>query len=260
VPYTGAMRICSALALAFTLASAPAWAAPAEVHLAIRNGRVTLTAKDATVSQILAEWARVGQTKIVNAERVPGGPLTLQFTNLPEDQALDILLRAVSGYVAAPRDTPAPTLSHYDRILVLPTAVAARPPASSAPVFSQPAVIRQAPPEDDQDRPGADVIMPARGPIFQTFPQPQVAPQPQSPAPTSSAVPGVILQPPPQTRPQVVVPETIPQNEAPPQAAPFSTTPGTPTTPPVGTSAPGVIVPAPVPPGQAPRVRPSPNN
>ena len=49
-------------------------------------------AKDATVRQILAEWARVGQTKIVNVERIPGGPLTLELNNVPEAQALDILL------------------------------------------------------------------------------------------------------------------------------------------------------------------------
>ena len=59
----------------------------------MQNGRVSLVAKDATVRQILAEWARVGQTKIVNVERVPGGPVTLELTNVPEAQALDVLLR-----------------------------------------------------------------------------------------------------------------------------------------------------------------------
>ena len=34
------------------------------------DGRVTISAKDATIRQILAEWARVGQTRFVNAERV----------------------------------------------------------------------------------------------------------------------------------------------------------------------------------------------
>ena len=45
----------------------------ADVQLIIRNGQVSLVAKDATVRQILTEWARVGQTKIVNVERIPGG-------------------------------------------------------------------------------------------------------------------------------------------------------------------------------------------
>ena len=75
----------------------------ADVQLTIQDGRVSLVAKDATVRQILAEWARVGQTKIVNVERIPGGPVTLQLTDVPEQQALDMLLRSVSGYLAAPR-------------------------------------------------------------------------------------------------------------------------------------------------------------
>ena len=77
--------------------------AAADVQLTIQDGRVSLIAKDATVRQILAEWARVGQTKIVNADRIAGGPLTLELTNVPEQQALDVLLRSVSGYSLAPR-------------------------------------------------------------------------------------------------------------------------------------------------------------
>ena len=34
--------------------------ASAEVQLSILNGRVTLKAKDATLRQIMQEWARVG--------------------------------------------------------------------------------------------------------------------------------------------------------------------------------------------------------
>ena len=75
----------------------------AEVQLTMSAGRVTLSAKNATVGQILAEWAKVGQTKIVNAERVPGGPMTLELANVPEVQALEILLRSAGGYVLAPR-------------------------------------------------------------------------------------------------------------------------------------------------------------
>jgi len=32
------------------------------LQLTIQDGRVSLIAKDATVRQILAEWARIGQT------------------------------------------------------------------------------------------------------------------------------------------------------------------------------------------------------
>ena len=95
--------------------------ARAEVQLTIQNGRVSLVAKDATLKQILAEWAKVGQTKIVNAERVTGGLVTLQLTNVTEQEALDVLLRSVSGYVAAPRPITLANASRFDRILVMPT-------------------------------------------------------------------------------------------------------------------------------------------
>ena len=84
-------------------ALAAASTASADVQITMRDGRVSVIAKDATLRQILAEWAKVGQTKILNADRVPGAPLTLQLNNVPETQALDTLLRTVSGYVASPR-------------------------------------------------------------------------------------------------------------------------------------------------------------
>src|SRR6266536_4742921 len=109
-------HIASIAALSCLLAT-PAFA---EVQLTLQGGRVSIVAKDATLRQILTEWSRVGQTKIVNIDRIPGGPTTLELRNVPEEQALDILLRSLSGYVAAPRPVQfaAPNLSRYDRIVV----------------------------------------------------------------------------------------------------------------------------------------------
>jgi hypothetical protein len=73
--------------------------ASAEVRVTIKNGLVTIAANGATVREILAEWARVGQTQIVNAERVTGAPISMQLTDVPEARALDIVLRSVSGYL-----------------------------------------------------------------------------------------------------------------------------------------------------------------
>ena len=84
-------------------AAGPRSPASADVRSPSTNGRVSLSARDATVRQILTEWARVGQTQIVNVERIAGGPITIEFTNVPEAEALDMLLRSVSGYMAAPR-------------------------------------------------------------------------------------------------------------------------------------------------------------
>src|SRR3954468_11207547 len=108
-------------ALALSASLAFALPANAEVQLSLRDGRVTLVARDATVRQILAEWARVGKTKIVNGERIPGGPLTLELKDVPEAEALDVLLRTLSGYIAAPRAALVADASLYDSILVMPT-------------------------------------------------------------------------------------------------------------------------------------------
>src|SRR5678815_3687052 len=99
--------------------------ASADVQLTMQSGRVSLIAKDATVRQILTEWARVGQTKIVNVERLPGGPITLQLDNVTESQALEILLRTLSGYITAPRPVDVANLSHFDRIIIMPTLASA---------------------------------------------------------------------------------------------------------------------------------------
>ena len=107
----------------------------------MQDGRVSIVAKDATVRQILAEWARVGQTNIVNVDRVPGGPLTLELTNVPEAQALEVLLRSLSGYITAPRTAgaaePVAIRSHHRHA---DAGVAPRPAPSAAPpppVFNQ---------------------------------------------------------------------------------------------------------------------------
>src|SRR5688572_29508220 len=186
------MRMTRTVAAGMCLVFLTASAASAQVQVSLRDGRVTVVATNATVRQILAEWARVGQTKIVNAERIPGGPLTLQFTNVSEQEALDILLRSVTGYMAAPRAVAVDTLSRYDRILVLPTAATARPPvaAAPAPVFQQPPQ-----PRVDDDRDDQPSIVQPRGPLFPTFTQP----------PQGSAQPGGATATPGMVQPPVVV-------------------------------------------------------
>ncbi len=99
------------------------------VSLTLRDGRVTLITQNATPAAILAEWARVGQVKVVDAERVPSTPLTLRLENVPEREALDIVLRGAAGYIAAPRAQPlAGSASRFDRLIVM----ASSPGASTA--------------------------------------------------------------------------------------------------------------------------------
>ena len=223
--------------------------ASAEVSITLQNGRVSIVAKDATPRQILAEWARVGQTKIVNVERIPGGPMTIELTNVPEGQALDVLLRSVSGYLAAPRAVAAANLSIFDRVIVMPTSAAPRPPVSAqppAPALPQPQFAQPAPPaDDDADEPPApNVPGPARGaPVFNSFPPPQATTPSQNPQAGFTARPGQVAPQPQQPQ----QPGGVPQQPV--------TYPGAPTPPPAGgVSTPGMIV-AP-PPSQQPAGQP----
>jgi hypothetical protein len=120
-------------------------AAAGELRLSIANGRVTIVARDVTIQQILDEWGRVGQTKIVGAERLTGPAVTLELHDVPEGRALESLLRSASGYIAKPR-SGTDGASSYDRILIMPTS---RPPAMSA-----------APPSFNTPRPQPQIVMP----------------------------------------------------------------------------------------------------
>jgi hypothetical protein len=197
--------------------------AHAEVRLQMQNGVVSLIAIDATVREILAEWAKVGQTTIINGEQVTGGPISLQLTDMPEDRALEIVLRTVSGYVAAGRMTATPNASRFDRILVMPVsnpprnASPAPPPFVTSPASQQPQFAPPPLPDEDADDqvPPPNQVSQPRGPVFNPFP-PAVPPQPQgegSPTPQQQptpspgvARPGMIVQPPQQQQPGQVQP------------------------------------------------------
>jgi hypothetical protein len=107
--------------------------AEAQLTLSISNGRVSLDAKSVPTRQILAEWARIGGTKIVGGEKITGAPLTLKLVDMPEKQALEIILRNVAGFMAAPRQaSAAPGESTYDRILIMATSSAPATTPSAA--------------------------------------------------------------------------------------------------------------------------------
>ena len=115
------------LALA-VLVAAPVGAQ--NLKLAFNGGRVSVDATGVPVRTILNEWAKLGGTKIVGAERLAGSPLTLKLDDVPEAQALEIILRSVAGFMAAPRGA-VPGASMYDRILVMATSSGPAPPPST---------------------------------------------------------------------------------------------------------------------------------
>jgi hypothetical protein len=110
-----------------------------QVQLTIKDGRVTLKTENASVRQILDEWTRVGQTKIVNADKVTGPPLSITLVDVPERDALDTVMRQAAGYAAVERTSAVANASIFDRILVMArttpvTQVAGGAGAPSSPV------------------------------------------------------------------------------------------------------------------------------
>ena len=143
------------LILCATLMLADAAVASAQtVKLEFLNGRVNLSAQNAPIRVILAEWARLGGTRIVNGDRVTGAPVTIELKNQPERAALDIVLRGVPGYMITARQTVGAGTSSFDRIMVLPVATQARP-TSSVAAFTPP--MPRAIPDEDPDTDVEDI-------------------------------------------------------------------------------------------------------
>ena len=247
-------RVALAGAL-FVVATSPAAPARADtVRLVLHNGLVTLNAVDATTAQILDAWSREGGVAFVNAERVTSTPLTLSLENVPEGEALDIILRPVSGYLARRRVAADGNRSIFDRIVILATPAQARPTLppqpvraaapASAPAFPQPPRNSVAPvpppvgPPGIPQEPGVVRLVGADG-------QPVPDDQEDAPAPPIGA--DAPSQPP--QAPTRVVPLQPPPSQPPPAAAPAGAAP-------VGVPVPGMVVPAPASPGQPPSPQP----
>ena len=260
------MKILGFALLLMTLASP---SSAAGLNLSIQGGLVSLDAQDVTVRQILTEWARIGKTRIINVERVTGGPITLKFDEVPEKQALDIVLRSIPGYMALPRATPVADASLYDRILIMATTtvVAAPRPQQPAPGFT------------GQPMPGFPAMYTggqAGATITQLRPNPPAPlspgtlPEPVSsadglddPAIAAAAAAGLVAVPASNPGPSAgTAPLMPPGAAAQPRPAPAAPGVGAPTNPwgiPVGQSQPGLAPPPPAPTVQAPptsRVRP----
>jgi len=208
-------------------------ASAGELKLSMNDGRVTVIADNVPVRQILQEWARIGKTQIVNLEKLSGPNLTLQLIDVPERDALDILLRSASGYIAAPRPELVAGAATYDRITIMATS---RAPAAS-PVAQMPPPTFQRPSQviDDSDEPINVAVPPPtpQNPAMSPYsPYPGQAPaapraMPNAPGgvpPGMSAQPGVPTAQ-PQTLPR---PGMLPQAPQGPGGVPNPYQPGRP--------------------------------
>ena len=117
------------LAMALTAPVAGA----SELELSMSRGRVTIRAQDTLITDILAEWGRIGNTAIIDIDKLADESVTLELVDVPEAQALRTLLRTASGYLAAPRPAASDGASRFDRILILATS---KPAARVATVAS----------------------------------------------------------------------------------------------------------------------------
>ena len=237
------MKRIHVLAVVALLGAGASPAAAQGVTLEFQDGKVRLNAQNAPISQILSEWSRRGRTTIVNGERIPGPPVTLELQDVTEQQALEIVLRGVSGYLVAARDTAVAGASSYDRIYIIPTS--SRPTASPAPAQAQQAIQVQDNFDDDDPPPGPrppnvspgarlprDVGPPAVArPLVPALDDDGQPPSPPVPGPNNPFAPN----PNPAARPGVVTPGTPS-----PTPYPGAITPAIP-----GPNTPGVITPPP---------------
>jgi hypothetical protein len=253
------LTICLALLLAHAGVSSAQ-----SVKLEFNDGRVNLSAQNAPVRLILAEWARLGGTRMVNGDRVTGPPLTLELSGVAERQALDIVLRGVAGYMIAARDVTAAGASRFDRVMILPTSAAPRPapPTTAVATFPQPRVPQPPAPVPfpaDPDSDDIDFDDPAELPIG-VGPRGRVVTPGGQPMPGQGGVqvPGAVPVAVPPTGGVVIrngapptfvpVPETTPQPVRPgPPGGPFNPFTNLP-----GSSRPGEIAPVPQQPNRGP--------
>lgn len=220
----------SAVSVALLIAGTAA-AAPNELKVTLKDGRITVVADRVPVRRILEDWAKLGQIQITSLDKLTGPPVTLQLIDVPEKYALDVLLRAVAGFLAAPRLVDVPGASQFDRILILATS---RPPATtpSAAQGAQPLMPKVEMAPDEEQMQTGEMPQPGFMPPGQGFQGP-IYPQP-NPVPFPGAG---VTQPPPQPVPVLTAPRPgmiQPANESPAQVPPggISPNPGMPGVPP----------------------------
>lgn len=160
------------------------------VDVKFESGRVWMTARRATLAQILAAWTRAGKTRFEGVEKARDpGPIDAQLAGVSEDEALAFLLKPAGGYTAVVRKIRIPAESAFARVVIIgsKSAVPAIAPIPDPPAPPEPP--EPAPPPE----PGS-VVQPALGPDGLPIPDDQ-----QDAPPFRSMPPG--FDPPPDLPP-----------------------------------------------------------
>lgn len=228
-------KFCRSVFLMVLVAGFASLAAAGDLTLTLANGRATLIAQDVPLRQILEEWARVGNTTIVNGDKLMGPPMTLQLVDRPEREVLDLLLRSASGYIASPRGRNLAGASQFDKVMILPVSRGPVGIASAPPPPTQfgrpPSAVHQMPmqvADDDDPVEPPQVTPPGMGPQNVPTANP-FQPHPGQQVPVTAPRPGILPAPPP-GQPN---PYGAPGNPGPPMPTPFIR-PGGPGGPPGG--------------------------
>ena len=240
----------------FVMTCSATAASAASLTLTLQNGLVSIDAQDVTVRQILSEWERVGKTRIVNAERITGGPITLKLDRVPEKQALDIILRSIPGYMALPRATMMADASLYERVLIMATTTQVAPlRTQQQPQPAFPGLTgAQGGGSVTQLRPTGPPLLPGM-----LMDPPDQADQLDDPAMAAAAAAGLVPVPAftpgatPLSAP--LIPPVIPPTAQPAQNAPNAAAPTNPWNAPVGTAQPSLAPPPPAVPAPPPPLR-----
>jgi hypothetical protein len=199
------------IAAALVCGAAPS--AAQSVKVEFDNGRVTVKAENVTVRSILNEWARRGSTRMVNVDRVTGPPVTIELASVPEQQAIEILLRGVAGYMIGWRETgpEMPAASAFDRVMLLPTSTVVRstPPPPGPPPPRQPVAIQN----DDDDEPTDPAVVSSGARLRERPDDDEIQGDNPPPPPGTSATP--FGNSPSTSRPGVIMPPVQPRRAGP---------------------------------------------
>jgi hypothetical protein len=120
------MRTSAWLVTVVVLAFSSAPAAQ-QLRVAFDDGTVSIRAVNVPLSVVLAEWARQGGTRIIGADALPATPLNVDLVNVPEREAIGLLLQRVAGFVVVRSggDRSTRGQSALARLDILPTSTVA---------------------------------------------------------------------------------------------------------------------------------------
>ena len=102
------------------------------VEIAFSAGRVSVSASDAPVVDVLTAWGKAGHAELAGAPYLGARRITLHLTDAAESDALLAIVGSAGWYSTVARDTPSASESIFQRIAILPAAVTAAVGSQSA--------------------------------------------------------------------------------------------------------------------------------